>query len=80
MTESRLTDNDLNNIEAAALGRTGLWVFTHPADVLRLVEEVRRLREELEGARDVCRSLADRCAGQSELLAGRAEKRSDDVR
>jgi hypothetical protein len=48
----RVTETDLDNIEAAALGRsrTGLpFGFEHAADTLRLVAEVRLLREAVRG-------------------------------
>jgi hypothetical protein len=60
----RITETDLDNIEAAALGRsrTGLpFGFEHAADTLRLVAEVRRLRagrfteEEFQG---LCHGLS----------------------
>lgn len=41
----RLTDDILDDIEAAAQGKArGLPVFAHPADTLLLVADVRRLR------------------------------------
>lgn len=39
-----MTDTDLDNIEGAAKGKTGVGVLAHPADTLLLVAEVRRLR------------------------------------
>ncbi len=42
-----MRDDDLDNIEAAALGNTGVGVFAHPKDTLLLVAEIRRLREHL---------------------------------
>lgn len=49
MTEQRLDDTDLDNIEAAALGKArGVGgALAHPTDTLRLVAEVRRLRAAL---------------------------------
>lgn len=41
MTTRRLDNTDLDNLEAAAHGRTGVGVLAHPVDVLRLVAEVR---------------------------------------
>lgn len=45
----RLTELDLDNIEGAAEGklRETPVPFSHPADTLKLVAEVRRLRAEL---------------------------------
>ncbi len=39
-----MNDIDLHNIEAAALGRTGVGEFAHPRDTLLLVAEIHRLR------------------------------------
>jgi hypothetical protein len=38
-----MNPTDLDNIEAAALGRTRLGRFAHPDDTLLLVAEIRRL-------------------------------------
>ena len=41
-----MNELDLNNIEAAALGKTGVGKFAHPNDTLLLVAEVRRLKSQ----------------------------------
>lgn len=41
VTTRRLDNTDLDNLEDAAHGRTGVGVLAHPVDVLRLVAEVR---------------------------------------
>jgi hypothetical protein len=82
MTTRRLEDIDLENIEAGAMGklRDIEGPFVHPADTLRLVEEVRAQRQMVrEGGDEIVRlqgiidRLGARVAQQSELLARRAE-------